>query len=213
VNSAHAGLPRLWLIALVTSAAPVHAQASGSGSLEAQLRQCSTVSEPGARLACYDGLTRTAPSAAATAPGAASIAGPAAGSASSSVNATSATPTPSVAAAPPAAAAPSSSAVASAPAVPAGAANAEFGVRNSALEAKRAPAREKHMLAVISSVSMRGHGELVLTLDNGQVWTQIEARDYPARPGDHIEIDEGALGSYVLWSPANRRATKVTRIR
>jgi hypothetical protein len=49
-------------------------------------------------------------------------------------------------------------------------------------------------------------------LDNGQVWVQIEPTNFPVKPGDHIEIDVGAFGSYVLWSPSNRRATKVTRI-
>ena len=89
----------------------------------------------------------------------------------------------------------------------------EFGVHNGALEAKLVnPHREKQMLAVVRNVSNRPRGELVVTLDNGQVWAQIEATRYPLKPGDHVEIDVGAMGSYVLWSPSNRRATKVTRI-
>jgi hypothetical protein len=89
----------------------------------------------------------------------------------------------------------------------------EFGVHNGPLEAKLInPQREKHLLAVVSGISNRPRGELIVTLDNGQVWTQIEASRYPLKTGDHVEIDVGAMGSYVLWCPANRRATKVTRI-
>jgi hypothetical protein len=89
----------------------------------------------------------------------------------------------------------------------------EFGVHNGPLEAKRiTPQREKRLLAVVSAVSSRPRGELVVTLDNGQVWVQIQPANYPLKPGDHVEIDVAALGSYVLWSPSNRRATKVTRI-
>ncbi len=89
----------------------------------------------------------------------------------------------------------------------------EFGVHNGALEAKLiGRQREKRLLAVVSAVSNRPRGELVVTLDNGQVWVQLEPANYPLKAGDHVEIDVGALGSYVLWSPSNRRATKVTRI-
>jgi hypothetical protein len=77
---------------------------------------------------------------------------------------------------------------------------ADFGVRNGPLQ------------AVVSAVSFRGRGELVVRLDNGQVWRQIQPSDYPLKPGDHVEIDVAALGSYRLWTPSTRRATKVTRI-
>jgi protein involved in polysaccharide export with SLBB domain len=44
------------------------------------------------------------------------------------------------------------------------------------------------------------------------VWRQIQPSDYPLKRGDHVEIDVAALGSYRLWTPSTRRATKVTRI-
>jgi hypothetical protein len=89
----------------------------------------------------------------------------------------------------------------------------QFGVHNGALEATLvAPHREKRLLAVVSTISNRPRGELVVTLDNGQVWVQLQPTTYPLRPGDHVEIDVGALGSYVLWCPSSRRSTKVTRI-
>ena len=41
-----------------------------------------------------------------------------------------------------------------------------------------------------------------MTLDNGQVWRQIQPSDYPLKRGDHVEIDVAALGSYRLWTPS-----------
>jgi len=52
-----------------------------------------------------------------------------------------------------------------------------------------------------------------MRLDNGQVWLQLQTVEYfSPRPGDKVEVSEGALGSYVLWIPSARRASKVSRI-
>jgi hypothetical protein len=89
---------------------------------------------------------------------------------------------------------------------------AEFGVSNGPLEAKRQVGKPQMMTAVVAQVTVRPHGELVVKLDNGQVWQQNEAVAYfPLKAGDKVEISVGALGSYVLWAPF-RRATKVTRV-
>lgn len=68
------------------------------------------------------------------------------------------------------------------------------------------------MSSVVARISSRAHGELVVTLDNGQVWAQLEPGYLSLKPGDAVEISIGALGSYVMWVPASRRASKVTRI-
>ena len=170
------------MLSLAAAQAPV--QASSPDPLAVQLKRCASLTEASARLACYDALAGLAPSAttAGTAPS------PAAGGSQAST--------------------PSSAAVAAPSAPPA----EEFGVHNGPLEVKRGPVREKRMLAVVSTVSNRANGELVVRLDNGQVWVQLEPTNFPVKPGDHVEIDVGAFGSYVLWSPSNRRATKVDRI-
>jgi hypothetical protein len=67
------------------------------------------------------------------------------------------------------------------------------------------------MTAVVTKITQRPRGELVMTLDNGQVWVQNEAAAYfPLKPGDTVEISVGLLDSYVLWAPF-KRSTKVTR--
>jgi hypothetical protein len=181
-------------VALMLSfaAAQTPAQASSSNPLAAQLKHCASLVDAGPRLACYDALAgvaapRTAAAQAAPNPSASGSAGaiPTATAATASVVA---------------------------PAAPAAPNSADFGVRNGPLQAERDPVREKTMLAVVSAVSFRARGMLVVTLDNGQVWRQIQPSDYPLKPGDHVEIDVAALGSYRLWTPSTRRATKVTRI-
>jgi hypothetical protein len=174
------------------AAAQTPAQASSSNSLAAQLKRCASLVDAGARLACYDALAGAAAPSAATAQAAPSP------SASGSVR-----PIPSSSAA---------AAPVAAPVAPAAPNFTDFGVRNGPLQAERDPVREKTMLAVVSAVSFRERGELVVRLDNGQVWRQIQPSDYPLKPGDHVEIDVAALGSYRLWTPSTRRATKVTRI-
>jgi hypothetical protein len=170
------------------AAAQTPAQASSSNALAIQLKRCASFVDAGARLACYDALAGVAAPSAAT---------------------RQAAPSPSATGS--AGAVPGSS-TAAAPAAPAAPSFTDFGVRNGPLQADRDPVREKTMLAVVSAVSFRGRGELVVTLDNGQVWRQIQPSDYPLKAGDHVEIDVAALGSYRLWTPSTRRATKVTRI-
>jgi hypothetical protein len=182
-------------IVMGLAAAQTPAQASSSNSLAAQLKRCASLVDAGPRLACYDALAGAAAPSASTAQAAPSP---------STSGSSGAIPASGAAAAPVAAPA--------APATPAAPNFTDFGVRNGPLQAERDPVREKTMLAVVSAVSFRGRGELVVRLDNGQVWRQIQPSDYPLKPGDHVEIDVAALGSYRLWTPSTRRATKVTRI-
>jgi hypothetical protein len=86
-------------------------------------------------------------------------------------------------------------------------------VGNGPLEAKQQKGKPQQMSAVVAAVSTKPRGELQVTLDNGQVWVQNQAVDYfPLKAGDKVEINVGALGSYVMWVPSSRRAAKVTRV-
>jgi hypothetical protein len=191
----------------VAGVAPV--QASTPDPLPAQLKHCASLTDAGIRLACYDALAGSSASNTVTAQApAGSSSAP-----SSGVTATAGAAATAGTAAKAGAAATTGAPAAVGVAAPPAAREFEFGVHNGPLEAKLiTPQREKRLLAVVSGISNRPRGELVVTLDNGQVWVQLEATRYPLKTGDHVEIDVGALGSYVLWCPANRRATKVTRI-
>jgi hypothetical protein len=69
----------------------------------------------------------------------------------------------------------------------------------------------KRMSATVTAIEKRPRGELVVTLDNGQVWAQKNAdRYFPLEVGDPVAILAGALGSFRLI--AGSRATPVTRV-
>ena len=74
----------------------------------------------------------------------------------------------------------------------------------------QAPAA-KRTSATVTAIDKRPRGEIVVTLDNGQVWAQKSAERYfPIAVGDTVEILAGALGSFRLI--AGNRATAVTRV-
>jgi len=93
----------------------------------------------------------------------------------------------------------------------------EFGLSEAAKRA-RDPEKAKDTLpeqisAEVAKVSRRPTGEMVVTLESGQVWVQIETVSKAiVKPGDTVTIKKGALGSYLLVS-ANHVATSVRRIR
>jgi hypothetical protein len=89
---------------------------------------------------------------------------------------------------------------------------AEFGVQAGPLARKRQLVQPRQITAVVSRIQHRADGELVMALDNGQVWRQIEPVAYfPLEVGDKVQISAAAFGSYLLSAPS-KRATRVTRI-
>ena len=67
--------------------------------------------------------------------------------------------------------------------------------------------------ATATAISAKPRGELVITLDNGQVWGEIApGSKIKVKPGDAVKIEAGTLGSFILIAP-NGRSSKVTRIR
>jgi uncharacterized cupin superfamily protein len=69
----------------------------------------------------------------------------------------------------------------------------------------------KRISATVTAIETRTRGELVVTLDNGQVWAQKDSGTYfPLKVGDAVTILAGTLGSFRLIS--GNRATAVTRV-
>ena len=145
--------------------------------------QCAKLADDAARLSCYDAIFRT-PAGAPVSPAAAATAATAA-----------------VASAP-------------APARPVDP-EAEFGLtpaQQRKLQPENAPPLPPETLtAKVAAVGRKPMGELVVTLENKQVWVQIDV-DNKARvkAGDTVTIKRGTLGSYLLVSP-NGVATRVRR--
>jgi hypothetical protein len=88
----------------------------------------------------------------------------------------------------------------------------QFGITGSKLQRKKEAATPNRIEAVVSGVARRPRGELVITLDNGQVWAQLAPQEYfPLKIGDEVQIAKAALGSYFMTIPA-KRGSKVTRL-
>jgi hypothetical protein len=186
-------------VALLGAPLDVPPQA-GALSLENELHACAAEADAARRLSCYDRLAASHD----TAVGSRTPAVTAAGTATAAT-----TTAPAAAAA--VASAPAVASASTAAEAPAKSSEADFGVREGPLAAKEAPSAPHRITATVAHITVRPHGELVMTLDNGQVWAQIEPLAYfPLKIGDTVEIRAGALGSYQLL--AARRATKVTRI-
>ena len=102
------------------------------------------------------------------------------------------------------------------PAVP-GALSAEerFGL-NAELERKEhgtgQPPQLDKLAGHVTAVSYKLRGEAVVTLDNGQVWEQVEVGSHVTlKPGDDIRIRRAALGSF--WLSTQDVGFRVRRVR
>jgi len=172
------------------------------------LLACRALTDSAARLACFDRET----AALATAPPLPTAAASPAVAASPAAAATPAAVTPQT-----------GSATANAPAAPARAApvldaQQSFGLSGSAIAAheEAAGARPQKLAkleARVVALALAGNGRTLFTLDNTQVWQQIESDgDMLAKLGDSATISRGLLGSYWLQLK-NGRGCKVTRVR
>lgn len=95
----------------------------------------------------------------------------------------------------------------------------EFGVEGSTVarqrrseQAQQVKDEIKSISAVVTAVSSRPRGELIITLDNGQTWLQKNAeRAFSVKLGDKVTIDAGLLGSFRMSN--GKRMTQVTRLK
>jgi len=75
---------------------------------------------------------------------------------------------------------------------------------------ERAP---NEMRAVISKVATKPYGEFLMTLDNGQVWEQLEhSETFLIKEGDGVVIKKAKLGSFLLTADSGA-TTRVRRTR
>lgn len=77
---------------------------------------------------------------------------------------------------------------------------AEARERNPALAA---PAEPDQIEAVVTRIDERPDGQRIITLDNGQVWMQVEVKSLGTlAAGDRVTIRQAAFSSYRLLTPA-----------
>jgi hypothetical protein len=158
---------------------------------------CRALTDAAARLACFDRET----AALASEPAAALTAAPAIAAPANVAPATTATSH-------------------AAPAHPASVLDAQqsFGLSGSAIAANEEasgarPPKVSKIEARVVALALTGNGRTLFTLDNTQVWQQLESEgEMLAKLGDTATISRGLLGSYWLQLKSGR-GCKVTRVR
>ncbi len=115
-------------------------------------------------------------------------------------------------------AATSTPATSAAPAVPATEISQEalFGknvveVQKSVQEATGAKEIDR-LEAFVSKVKFSASGKAIITLDNGQVWTQIDSSRLRLSGFDKVVIKRASLGSYMLSKVGSKITMRVKRI-
>lgn len=168
--------------------------------------RCTSIASDIERLACYDAaFGRSSPSS------------QGAGGATNAAGVT-ATPMPDAARTPGVVASTATaSGVASSTSVDDAAAKSreDFGLSEVDKRARK-PSAEPELASItstLSRISSRPTGELLLTLSDGQVWTQVQTdASFRAREGDTVTIRKASLGSFMMIGP-DRIATRVRRVK
>lgn len=90
---------------------------------------------------------------------------------------------------------------------------AAFGAQGTLKSAEADDESVKQISANIAELN-EGVSGFVVTLDNGQVWRQIEARTLPpVRVGDAVTIRKGMIGGYRLTFERQQRTIPVKRVK
>jgi hypothetical protein len=181
----------LTALSLALAALPLPRSAAAAAAVDpGALAHCAAITGADERLACYDTLARPKPS-----PAAAANPAPASGKAS-----------PHAATAPPA----TTTAAAAMTAAPAAAATGTAAAGTTA-DSANSFGLTKHaapepgpdrIQAHVTNVDANRLGNVRVSLDNGQVWTYNDP-DALIRVGDAVTIKRGALGSFLLTTPAH----------
>lgn len=199
----HTLIPAL-LVACLAAGAPASAR-------DSDIDRCAELESDAERLACFDAAIRQR--AESTAPPAGPPDAPAA---------TTSAPAPDVpASAAPAPAAPAAAApAAAAPAATGGTVNTEY--RFMTKEEKRAARRaqkeqekaQREYTAVVTAIRTRPHGQVAVTLDNGEEWSeQYASRSFLVKVGDTVTLKKSRFSSAYRLVNEDGRGYPVTRLR
>jgi len=85
-------------------------------------------------------------------------------------------------------------------------------LKRKALQQDEDASASDSLTARVTQISTRPRGELVITLDNRQVWAQTGLDpDFRLEVGDQITVRTSAFGSFRLFG-SSRRFIRVTRV-
>lgn len=65
--------------------------------------------------------------------------------------------------------------------------------------------------ATVTKLQQYSYDKVLITLDNGQVWKQVDASSLRLRAGDAVDIERASLGSFMLRKKGSKRSMRVAR--
>ena len=71
--------------------------------------------------------------------------------------------------------------------------------------------RIDHLTATVTKLQQYAYNKVLITLDNDQVWKQIDTSSLRLRAGDAVEIERASLGSFMLRKQGSKRSMRVSR--
>ena len=67
------------------------------------------------------------------------------------------------------------------------------------------------LTAEVTRLQTYAYERVLITLDNGQVWKQVDSSRVRLRVGDTVTIDRATLGSFLLQKKGSKRTMRVSR--
>ncbi len=71
--------------------------------------------------------------------------------------------------------------------------------------------QEDEIRVTVTKAEKAPHGELVITMDNGQIWRQIGSERFRLKEGDKVVISRGMFNSFLLKLEGQNRTIRVKR--
>ena len=65
--------------------------------------------------------------------------------------------------------------------------------------------------ATVTKLQKYSYDRVLITLDNGQVWKQVDASNLRLRVGDAVDIERASLGSFMMRKKGSKRSMRVSR--
>ena len=65
--------------------------------------------------------------------------------------------------------------------------------------------------AIVTDVRRSSNKKLTVTLDNGQVWRQLDNKPLPLKSGEAVIVRKASLGSYLMEKQSGSRSIRVKR--
>ncbi|MEO2269039.1 hypothetical protein V1358_17180 [Pseudoalteromonas sp. YIC-656] len=83
----------------------------------------------------------------------------------------------------------------------------EFGLEHKI----KAEEEAKDLIAGVTKISEAPYGELIITLDNGQVWRQIGTESFNLSKNDEVVISRAMFNSFLLKKAGTNKTIRVKR--